>query len=68
LVSTDFTEKEAGSEPEKAETSRRRASERRAMADRPSARPSNYYTFECYNTGKRYLQVTEGYVKSGRID
>ncbi len=29
---------------------------------------SNYYIFECYNTGKGYLQATKGYVKSGRID
>ena len=28
----------------------------------------NYYTFECYNTGKGYMQVTKAYVKSVRID
>jgi hypothetical protein len=29
---------------------------------------SNYYTFECYNTGEGYVQVTKGYVKPVRID
>lgn len=28
----------------------------------------NYYTFECFNTGKGYMQVTKAYVKSVRID
>jgi hypothetical protein len=28
----------------------------------------NYYTFDCYNTGKGYMQVTKAYVKSVRID
>ena len=27
-----------------------------------------YYTFECYNTGKGYMQVTKAYPKSVRID
>jgi hypothetical protein len=27
-----------------------------------------YYTFECYNTGKGYMQVTKAYAKSVRID
>ena len=31
-------------------------------------RPGSYYTFECYNTGKGYMQVTKAYTKSGRID
>jgi hypothetical protein len=30
--------------------------------------PGNYYTFECFNTGKGYLQVTKAYTKSVRID
>jgi hypothetical protein len=30
--------------------------------------PANYYTFECFNTGKGYLQVTKAYTKSVRID
>jgi hypothetical protein len=30
--------------------------------------PANYYTFECFNSGKGYLQVTKAYVKSVRID
>ena len=30
--------------------------------------PANYYTFECYNTNKGYLQVTKAYTKSVRID
>jgi hypothetical protein len=30
--------------------------------------PASYYTFECYNTGKGYLQVTKAYSKSVRID
>jgi hypothetical protein len=30
--------------------------------------PSAYYTFECYNTGKGYMQVTKAYSKSVRID
>ncbi len=30
--------------------------------------PGNYYTFDCYNSGKGYLQVTKAYVKSVRID
>ena len=29
---------------------------------------ANYYTFDCYNTGKGYMQVTKGYVDSVRID
>jgi hypothetical protein len=29
---------------------------------------AHYYTFECYNTGKGYMQVTKAYVKSVRID
>ena len=29
---------------------------------------ANYYTFECYNTGKGYMQVTKAYTKSMRID
>lgn len=28
----------------------------------------NYYVFECFNTGKGYLQVTKAYPKSVRID
>ncbi len=28
----------------------------------------NYYVFECFNTGKGYLQVTKAYSKSVRID
>jgi hypothetical protein len=28
----------------------------------------NYYIFECYNTGKGYMQVTRAYPKSVRID
>ena len=28
----------------------------------------NYYTFECFNTGRGYLQVTKAYVKSVRFD
>jgi hypothetical protein len=31
-------------------------------------RPNAYYTFECYNSGKGYLQVTKAYSKSVRID
>lgn len=31
-------------------------------------RTDAYYTFECYNTGKGYLQVTKAYPKSVRID
>ena len=30
--------------------------------------PGSYYIFECYNTGKGYMQVTKAYSKSGRID
>ena len=30
--------------------------------------PGSYYTFECYNTGKGYMQVTKAYSKSVRID
>ena len=30
--------------------------------------PGSYYTFECFNTGKGYLQVTKAYTKSVRID
>jgi hypothetical protein len=30
--------------------------------------PSNYYTFECHNTGKGYMQVTKAYVKQVLID
>jgi hypothetical protein len=30
--------------------------------------PGNYYTFDCYNTNKGYLQVTKAYTKSVRID
>jgi hypothetical protein len=30
--------------------------------------PANYYTFDCFNTNKGYLQVTKAYVKSVRID
>jgi hypothetical protein len=30
--------------------------------------PANYFTFECHNTGKGYMQVTKAYVKSVRID
>jgi hypothetical protein len=30
--------------------------------------PSHYYTFECFNTGRGYLQATRQYVKTGRID
>jgi len=30
--------------------------------------PASYYVFECYNTGKGYLQVTQAYAKSVRID
>ncbi len=29
---------------------------------------ANYYTFECFNTGKGYMQVTRAYAKSVRID
>ncbi|HEY0782439.1 MAG TPA: hypothetical protein VGE98_08295 [Thermoanaerobaculia bacterium] len=29
---------------------------------------ANYYTFECYNTGKGTMQVTAGHTKSVRID
>ena len=29
---------------------------------------ANYYTFDCFNTNKGYLQVTKAYVKSVRID
>ena len=31
-------------------------------------RTNAYYTFECYNTAKGYLQVTKAYSKSVRID
>jgi hypothetical protein len=31
-------------------------------------RTDAYYTFECYNTQKGYLQVTKAYQKSVRID
>jgi hypothetical protein len=30
--------------------------------------PSDYYVFECFDTGKGYLQVTKSYPKSGRKD
>ena len=30
--------------------------------------PGSYYVFECYNTGKGYMQVTKAYSKSVRID
>jgi len=30
--------------------------------------PGHYYTFECFNTNKGYMQVTKAYVKSVRID
>ena len=30
--------------------------------------PGAYYIFECYNTGKGFLQVTKAYPKSVRID
>ena len=30
--------------------------------------PAAYYTFECYNTGKGYMQVTKAYTKQVRID
>ena len=30
--------------------------------------PANYYSFECYNTNKGYMQVTKAYAKSVRID
>jgi len=29
---------------------------------------ANYYTFECYNTGKGTMQVTKGYAKTTKID
>jgi hypothetical protein len=28
----------------------------------------NYYTFECHNTGKGYMQVTKAYTRMERID
>lgn len=31
-------------------------------------RTDAYYTFECYNTGKGYMQATKAYPKSVRID
>jgi len=31
-------------------------------------RTDSYYTFECYNSGKGFLQVTKAYSKSVRID
>jgi hypothetical protein len=30
--------------------------------------PGAYYTFECYNTGKGFMQVTKAYTASVRID